>query len=63
MPMPVLRQMPIAALLSARIVRLTSKPKSAAIDTRPRPSPAPLTMPPSSASPELRAIVFWVLDQ
>eukprot|EP00974_Lingulodinium_polyedra_P044418 4261023-Lingulodinium_polyedra.AAC.1 len=29
----------------------------------PRASPAPLTIPPSSASPELRVIAFWVADQ
>eukprot|EP00969_Alexandrium_andersonii_P202349 8941038-Alexandrium_andersonii.AAC.1 len=30
---------------------------------RPRPSAAPLTMPASSASPELNAMVFCVVDQ
>eukprot|EP00969_Alexandrium_andersonii_P047109 2067079-Alexandrium_andersonii.AAC.1 len=29
---------------------------------RPRPSAAPLTMPASSASPELKAMVFCVVD-
>eukprot|EP00969_Alexandrium_andersonii_P251083 11097755-Alexandrium_andersonii.AAC.1 len=31
--------------------------------TRPRPSAAPLTMPASSACPELKAMVFCVVDQ
>eukprot|EP00969_Alexandrium_andersonii_P008484 370247-Alexandrium_andersonii.AAC.1 len=30
---------------------------------RPTPSAAPLTIPASSASPELKAMVFWVIDQ
>ena len=34
-------------------------PRSAATDTKPMPSPDPLTMPASSASPELKAIVCW----
>ena len=63
MPIPVRRQMPIAALLSTRAVRLTAMPRSAATGVRPMPSPDQLTMPASSASPELRAIVFWVLDK
>eukprot|EP00969_Alexandrium_andersonii_P347553 15366817-Alexandrium_andersonii.AAC.1 len=29
----------------------------------PRPSAAPLTTPANSASPELKAMVFWVVDQ
>eukprot|EP00969_Alexandrium_andersonii_P031660 1383457-Alexandrium_andersonii.AAC.1 len=30
---------------------------------RPNPSAAPFTLPASSASPELKAMVFWVVDQ
>eukprot|EP00969_Alexandrium_andersonii_P099741 4399920-Alexandrium_andersonii.AAC.1 len=33
------------------------------MDVRPRPSAAPLTIPASSASPELKAMVFCVDDQ
>eukprot|EP00969_Alexandrium_andersonii_P113588 5019818-Alexandrium_andersonii.AAC.1 len=38
-------------------------PRSRATDTSPMPSADPLTIPASSASPELRAIVFWVVGQ
>eukprot|EP00969_Alexandrium_andersonii_P347477 15363436-Alexandrium_andersonii.AAC.1 len=30
---------------------------------RPSPSAAPFTMPANSASPEFKAMVFWVVDQ
>eukprot|EP00969_Alexandrium_andersonii_P051890 2279082-Alexandrium_andersonii.AAC.1 len=53
----------IAALLSAHTRSSVSIPKSWVTDTSPTPSAAPLTMPASSASPELRAMVFWVVDQ
>eukprot|EP00969_Alexandrium_andersonii_P113884 5034082-Alexandrium_andersonii.AAC.1 len=55
--------MPIAALLSAQTRSSVPTPKSRATDTSPMPSAAPLTIPASSASPERRAIVFWVEDQ
>eukprot|EP00969_Alexandrium_andersonii_P090904 4012773-Alexandrium_andersonii.AAC.1 len=55
--------MSIAALLSAHARSLASAPTSRATDTRPVPSAAPLTIPASSASPKLRAIVFWAKDQ
>eukprot|EP00969_Alexandrium_andersonii_P135200 5980813-Alexandrium_andersonii.AAC.1 len=37
--------------------------KSRATDTSRNPSADPLAIPASSASPELRAIVFWVVDK
>eukprot|EP00969_Alexandrium_andersonii_P338000 14937494-Alexandrium_andersonii.AAC.1 len=40
-----------------------ANPRSWAIAVRPSPSAAPFTMPASSASPELKAIFFWVVDQ
>eukprot|EP00969_Alexandrium_andersonii_P139157 6154119-Alexandrium_andersonii.AAC.1 len=61
--MPVRRQIPTAALLSAQTSRAAVKPRSWAMATRPSPSAAPLTMPASSASSELRAMVFWVVGQ
>eukprot|EP00969_Alexandrium_andersonii_P088899 3923526-Alexandrium_andersonii.AAC.1 len=62
-PMPGRPQMPIAALLSAQTRNPASMPKSRATDTSHRPSADPSTTPASSASAELRAIVFWVVDQ
>eukprot|EP00969_Alexandrium_andersonii_P086334 3806089-Alexandrium_andersonii.AAC.1 len=55
--------MPMAALLSLRTCSRTVSPRSWATATMPRPSAAPLTMPASSASPELRAMVLRVADQ
>eukprot|EP00969_Alexandrium_andersonii_P196727 8691468-Alexandrium_andersonii.AAC.1 len=55
--------MPIAALLSAYTRTLAEKPRSRAIEAMPMPSAAPFTMPASSASPELSAIVVCVVDQ
>eukprot|EP00969_Alexandrium_andersonii_P088674 3912466-Alexandrium_andersonii.AAC.1 len=38
-------------------------PRSKAMEAMPMPSAAPFTMPANSASPELSAIVFCVVDQ
>eukprot|EP00969_Alexandrium_andersonii_P252141 11144442-Alexandrium_andersonii.AAC.1 len=57
-PIPARRQTPVAALLSEKL-----KPRSWATATSPRPSAAPLATPANSASPELKAMVFWVVDQ
>eukprot|EP00969_Alexandrium_andersonii_P038734 1697703-Alexandrium_andersonii.AAC.1 len=54
-PIPVRRQIPIAAL-SAQTSRDTASPRPWAMATRPRPSAAPLTTPANSASPELKAM-------
>eukprot|EP00969_Alexandrium_andersonii_P108050 4767172-Alexandrium_andersonii.AAC.1 len=61
--MPARRHMPTAALLSAYTRRPAEKPRSRAIADMPMPSAAPFTTPPSSASPELSAIVFCVVGQ
>eukprot|EP00969_Alexandrium_andersonii_P046802 2053742-Alexandrium_andersonii.AAC.1 len=61
--MPVRRQIPMAALLSAQTSRGAEKPRSWAMAVRPNPSAAPSTMPASSASPELKAMVFSVVGQ
>eukprot|EP00969_Alexandrium_andersonii_P147195 6508535-Alexandrium_andersonii.AAC.1 len=53
----------MAALLSAQTSREAEKPRSWAMAVRPNPSAAPLTIPASSASPELKAMVFWVVGQ
>eukprot|EP00969_Alexandrium_andersonii_P058833 2592757-Alexandrium_andersonii.AAC.1 len=53
----------MAALLSAHTSRRAAKPKSRAMAARPMPSAAPLTIPGSSASPELKAMVFCVANQ
>eukprot|EP00974_Lingulodinium_polyedra_P027451 2653551-Lingulodinium_polyedra.AAC.1 len=58
LPIPVRRQMPMAALLSAPTSSCKDSPRSAARLISPRPSAAPLTMPANSASPELRAMTF-----
>eukprot|EP00969_Alexandrium_andersonii_P010973 477648-Alexandrium_andersonii.AAC.1 len=55
--------MPIAALLSAQTSREAANSTSWAMATKPRPSAAPSTMPASSASPELNAMVFCVVAQ
>eukprot|EP00969_Alexandrium_andersonii_P223777 9883092-Alexandrium_andersonii.AAC.1 len=55
-PMPVRRRIPMAALLSAQTSRAAVHPKSWAMAVRPKPSAAPLTIPASSASPELKAM-------
>ena len=55
--------MPIAAVASVRSFNLREMPKSHATDLNPIPWLIPLAMPPSSASPELRATVVWVEDQ
>eukprot|EP00969_Alexandrium_andersonii_P373416 15483978-Alexandrium_andersonii.AAC.1 len=61
--MPVRRQIPMAALLSAQTSREAENPRSWAMAVRPNPSAAPLTIPANSASPELRAVVAWAVDQ
>eukprot|EP00969_Alexandrium_andersonii_P347531 15366023-Alexandrium_andersonii.AAC.1 len=53
----------MAALPSAQTSRGAEKPRSWAMAVRPNPSAAPSTIPASSASPDLRAMVFWVVDQ
>eukprot|EP00969_Alexandrium_andersonii_P215283 9508864-Alexandrium_andersonii.AAC.1 len=53
----------MAALLSAQTSREAEKPRSWAMAVRPKPSAAPFAIPASSASPELKAMVFWVVDQ
>eukprot|EP00969_Alexandrium_andersonii_P035848 1570877-Alexandrium_andersonii.AAC.1 len=55
--------MPIAALRLAQTSWEAEKPRSWAIAVRPKPSAAPLPMPASSASPEIKAMVFSVVDQ
>eukprot|EP00969_Alexandrium_andersonii_P152773 6755815-Alexandrium_andersonii.AAC.1 len=55
--------MPMAELLSAHTPSSTSTPRSRATDTRPAPSAASLMILASSASPELRAMVFCVEGQ
>ena len=62
-PSPSRRTIPIAAVASENMCKLTSTPKSARTAFRPNPSAAPLTTAASSASPELRAMVAWVLLQ
>eukprot|EP00969_Alexandrium_andersonii_P028132 1227698-Alexandrium_andersonii.AAC.1 len=53
--------MPIAAILSAHTRSPASTPRSRATDTGPMPSAALLTIPASSASPEMKAMVsgWW----
>eukprot|EP00969_Alexandrium_andersonii_P323786 14306348-Alexandrium_andersonii.AAC.1 len=53
----------MAALLSLHTCSRAVSPRSWATATRPRPSAAPFAMPASTASPELRAMVFCVADQ
>eukprot|EP00969_Alexandrium_andersonii_P294846 13032607-Alexandrium_andersonii.AAC.1 len=55
--------MPMAALVSAQTSKEAENPRSWGMAVRPSPSAAPLTIPASSASPELKAMVFWVVDQ
>eukprot|EP00969_Alexandrium_andersonii_P280961 12421778-Alexandrium_andersonii.AAC.1 len=55
--------MPIAALLSAYTWGRAEKPRSMELEAMPTPSATPLTMPASSAAPELSAMVFCVGDQ
>eukprot|EP00969_Alexandrium_andersonii_P029569 1290566-Alexandrium_andersonii.AAC.1 len=57
-PMPARRRIPMAALLSAQTSREAENPRSWAMAAKPNPPTAPLKIPASSASPELRAIVF-----
>eukprot|EP00969_Alexandrium_andersonii_P308888 13651190-Alexandrium_andersonii.AAC.1 len=61
--MPARRQMPTAALLSAQTSREAENPRSWAMAVRPKPSAAPLKIPASSASLELKTMVSWVMDQ
>eukprot|EP00969_Alexandrium_andersonii_P187959 8305710-Alexandrium_andersonii.AAC.1 len=61
-PIPARRQIPINALLPAHASREAANPRSWAMAARPRPSAVPLTMPASSASPEIRTMVFCVLE-
>eukprot|EP00969_Alexandrium_andersonii_P151107 6681301-Alexandrium_andersonii.AAC.1 len=61
--MPARPQIPMTALLPAQTSREAENPRSWATAVRPKPSAAPLTIPASSASPELKAMVFWVVDQ
>eukprot|EP00969_Alexandrium_andersonii_P153138 6771880-Alexandrium_andersonii.AAC.1 len=53
----------MAALLSAPTSREAENPRSRAIAVRPNPCAAPFTIPASSASQALRAMVFWVVGQ
>eukprot|EP00969_Alexandrium_andersonii_P061933 2730202-Alexandrium_andersonii.AAC.1 len=53
----------MAALLSAQTSREAENPRSWALAVRPNPSAAPLTIPASSASRELKEMVFWVVVQ
>eukprot|EP00969_Alexandrium_andersonii_P216969 9583394-Alexandrium_andersonii.AAC.1 len=55
--------MPIAPLLPACTRRRAEKPRSMAMEAIPTRSAAPFTMPANSASPELSAMVFCVVDQ
>eukprot|EP00969_Alexandrium_andersonii_P018365 802997-Alexandrium_andersonii.AAC.1 len=55
--------MPTAALPSLHTCGPATSPRSWATATMPGPSAAPLTTPASSASPELSAAVFRVVDQ
>eukprot|EP00969_Alexandrium_andersonii_P055058 2426501-Alexandrium_andersonii.AAC.1 len=48
----------MAALLSAQTSRAAVNPRSWEMATKPRPSAAPFTIPASSASPKLRAMVL-----
>eukprot|EP00969_Alexandrium_andersonii_P230944 10199118-Alexandrium_andersonii.AAC.1 len=61
--MPVRWQIPIAALLSAQTSKAAENPRSWATADNPKPSAPPLATPASSASLELKAMVFCVVDQ
>eukprot|EP00969_Alexandrium_andersonii_P362174 15459128-Alexandrium_andersonii.AAC.1 len=50
----------MATLLSLQTCSCAVRPRAWAAAATPRPSAAPATMPASSASPELRALVFRV---
>ena len=62
-PRPLLQHMPMAAVASVKTSRSRDTPISQAKDCSSRPIDASRQIPPSSASPELRATVVCVTDQ
>ena len=63
LPRPRLLEIPIAAVASLWTRNLSGHLMSAANDCMPSPCAMPAAIPESSASPEDKAMVLWVLDQ